>query len=53
MFLTVYVENVLPSEYGVRKPWYYIFQVCLAKIQIPLILVKRKKALLISSVNLY
>ncbi|CAL8083288.1 unnamed protein product [Orchesella dallaii] len=26
MFLTVYVENVLPSEYGVRKPWYYIFQ---------------------------
>ncbi|ODM97302.1 ATP-binding cassette sub-family A member 3 [Orchesella cincta] len=26
MFLAVYVENVLPSEYGVRKPWYYIFQ---------------------------
>lgn len=29
MFLTVYIENVFPSEYGVRKPWYYIFQVSL------------------------
>jgi len=25
MFLTVYLENVLPSEFGVRKNWYYIF----------------------------
>ncbi|CAL8085798.1 unnamed protein product [Orchesella dallaii] len=25
MFLTVYLENVLPSKYGVRKPFYYIF----------------------------
>jgi ATP-binding cassette subfamily A (ABC1) protein 3 len=24
--LTVYLENVLPSKYGLRKPWYYIFQ---------------------------
>ena len=27
MTLTVYLESVLPSEYGVRKPWYYVFQV--------------------------
>ncbi|ODM88894.1 ATP-binding cassette sub-family A member 3 [Orchesella cincta] len=26
MSLTVYLENVLPSKFGVRKPWYYIFQ---------------------------
>ncbi|ODM99022.1 ATP-binding cassette sub-family A member 3 [Orchesella cincta] len=25
MFLTIYLENVLPSEFGVRKPFYYIF----------------------------
>jgi len=26
--LTVYFESIIPSEYGVRKPWYYIFKVC-------------------------
>jgi ATP-binding cassette subfamily A (ABC1) protein 3 len=26
MALTIYLENVLPSKYGLRKPWYYIFQ---------------------------
>ncbi|CAL8139104.1 unnamed protein product [Orchesella dallaii] len=25
MFLTIYLENVLPSKYGDRKPFYYIF----------------------------
>ncbi|ODM90575.1 ATP-binding cassette sub-family A member 3 [Orchesella cincta] len=26
MFLTLYLENVLPSKFGLRKPWYFIFQ---------------------------
>ncbi|CAG8754990.1 25011_t:CDS:2 [Gigaspora margarita] len=25
MILTVYLTNVLPSEYGIVKPWYFIF----------------------------
>jgi len=25
--LTIYFENVIPSEFGIRKPWYYPFQV--------------------------
>lgn len=25
--ISLYVENVLPKKFGVRKPWYYIFQV--------------------------
>ncbi len=27
MSLTLYFENVIPSEYGVRKPFYFIFKV--------------------------
>jgi len=27
VMLSLYVERVIPSNYGVRKPWYYIFQV--------------------------
>jgi ATP-binding cassette subfamily A (ABC1) protein 3 len=26
LFLTWYFDKVLPSEYGVRKPWYFLFQ---------------------------
>jgi len=27
VILAMYFEKVLPSKYGVRKPWYFIFQV--------------------------
>jgi hypothetical protein len=29
MSLTIYFESIIPSEYGVRRPWYYIFKVSL------------------------
>jgi hypothetical protein len=25
--ITLYFEAILPSEFGVRKPWYFLFQV--------------------------
>jgi ATP-binding cassette subfamily A (ABC1) protein 3 len=27
LLLTLYVEAVLPSNFGIRKPWYFIFRV--------------------------
>jgi ATP-binding cassette subfamily A (ABC1) protein 3 len=29
LLLTLYIEAVAPGEYGVPKPWYFPFQVCM------------------------
>ena len=31
LFLGYYLQNVLPHDYGVRKPWYFIFKKCFCK----------------------
>jgi ATP-binding cassette subfamily A (ABC1) protein 3 len=29
LLITLYIEAVFPGEYGVPKPWYFPFQVCI------------------------
>ena len=29
MLITIYVEGVWPGEYGIPKPWYFPFTVCM------------------------
>ena len=31
LFLGYYLQNVLPHDFGVRKPWYFIFKKCFCK----------------------